>query len=71
MKNNKVKELDVTKSYQNDEATVRRDDGIVDALQQARYILSRPDLIPNPEARVERAKFAIDEALRLMRPLRS
>lgn len=47
-----------------------RDEALLDSLQQARYILSHKDLIADPEARVERAKLAIEEAMRLMKPLR-
>ncbi|MBA3867762.1 MAG: hypothetical protein H0X30_01260 [Anaerolineae bacterium] len=50
--------------------TARRDEDLLDALQQARYILNAKDLIEDPRERVVRAKLAIEEALRLMQPLR-
>jgi DNA polymerase II large subunit len=47
----------------------RRDEKIIDALQQARFILTSGDVPLEPSARLERVKLAINEAMRLMQPL--
>lgn len=46
--------------------TARRDEELIDALQLARFILTSRDVLLGPEARLERAKLAIDQAMRLM-----
>jgi hypothetical protein len=49
---------------------MRRDEQIIDALQQARFILTSGDVPLEQSARLERVKLAINEAMRLMQPLR-
>ena len=48
----------------------RRDESLLDALQMARFILTSRDVLLDPVARLERAKLAVDEAMRLMKPIR-
>lgn len=48
----------------------RRDEALLDALQQARYILSGSDGIRDPLLRLARVKAAVDQAMKLMQPRR-
>lgn len=63
--------LDITNACLICNETARRDERLLDALQMARFILTSRDVLLDPAARLERAKLAIDEAMKLMKLLRS
>ena len=50
--------------------TAIRDEALLDALQMARFVLTSSTVPLDAEARLERAKLAINEAMRLMQPVR-
>lgn len=64
------KALDVTNSCPVCDATARRDEALLDALQTVRFILSNRDGIKDPRIQLARIKAAVDEALKLMQPRR-
>jgi len=62
--------VDTTNSCLACNTTAIRDEALLDALQMARFILSSSTVPLDSEARLERAKLAINEAMRLMQPVR-